>query len=125
MLANRRRFLIGTVALLAAPAIVKASNLMPVSDWSRLPLYWGDGIHDDTPYIQASLDALPPGGWLSFGGQKLFTMTPVDFSRCMYNYVDLRNCITSNFSVKVNLGRSNYINLARDRPNGSVTEPSL
>lgn len=37
----RRRFLIGALSLLAAPAIVKVTNLMPVKVWRPRPLYLG------------------------------------------------------------------------------------
>lgn len=54
---SRRRFLFGAAVLLAAPAIAKASSLMPISTapW-RAPKLWGDGIHDDTAAIQWMLD---------------------------------------------------------------------
>ena len=45
MLIARRRFLIGSAALLCAPAIVQASNLMPVRAIDRLDgwdLVWHD-----------------------------------------------------------------------------------
>lgn len=53
---DRRSFLRG---LIAAPAIVAASSLMPVSarllaDWP--PKLWGDGIHDDTAALQWLMD---------------------------------------------------------------------
>jgi len=43
---NRRSFLTACLATLSAPAIVRASSLMPLS--VRLPILWGDGLHDDT-----------------------------------------------------------------------------
>jgi polygalacturonase len=52
---SRRRFLFGAAALLAAPAIAKASNLMPISVL-KPPKLWGDGIHDDTAAIQHFID---------------------------------------------------------------------
>lgn len=51
---NRRRFLFGAAALLAAPAIARASSLMPVSVLN--PVLWGDGFHDDTTAIQRLID---------------------------------------------------------------------
>lgn len=35
---SRRGFLLGLSALIAAPAIVRASSLMPFSDWDRLEI---------------------------------------------------------------------------------------
>lgn len=43
---SRRGFIGGLGAILAAPAIVKASSLMPVR--ALVPTLYGDGIHDDT-----------------------------------------------------------------------------
>lgn len=120
---NRRRFLFGAAALLAAPAIARASSLMPVSDWSRLPLYWGDGVHDDTPYIQAALDKLAPGHNMTFVARPHYTLTPLDFSRCTYNVIDLRDCFEETVLWKENIGRANYINLTWT-PTGIFASPS-
>lgn len=68
---SRRRFLIGAAALLAAPAIAEASNLMPISVL-KPPKLWGDGIHDDTDALQWRADhaklydheVVPPGSYL-------------------------------------------------------------
>lgn len=57
MAVTRRGLLTGLGAFLAAPAIVRASNLMPVKDW--LPRIIGDGIHDDWEGLQAALNGEP------------------------------------------------------------------
>lgn len=52
---QRRSFLGAMLAAAAAPAIIRASSLMPVSvrrDWFTL---YGDGVTDDTAAIQALL----------------------------------------------------------------------
>jgi hypothetical protein len=55
---SRRGFLAGLAALVAAPAIVRVSSIMPVkavpplSKWYTL---WGDGVHDDTAGVDAML----------------------------------------------------------------------
>lgn len=54
---NRRGFMGSILALGLAPAIVRASSLMPVI--ARIPdslILYGDGIHDDTKAMQAFLD---------------------------------------------------------------------
>ena len=54
---DRRSFLTG---LLAAPAVVLTPGLlMPVRAWDESPVFLGDGVHDDTPAIQAALDGKP------------------------------------------------------------------
>lgn len=55
---NRRGFLLGVTSLLAAPAIVRASSLMPLASYM-----------DDTSYIQSLINAggivrLPKGHWI-------------------------------------------------------------
>lgn len=52
---SRRRFLFGAAALIAAPAIAKAANLMPISVL-KPPKLWGDGIHDDTEALQTYIE---------------------------------------------------------------------
>lgn len=74
---NRRSFLRG---LIAAPAVVAASHIMPVraflieeppadgvcflgnqyvSTQSVVPILWGDGVHDDSDGLQALLNSEP------------------------------------------------------------------
>lgn len=57
---KRRSFLIGLGALVAAPAIVRATSIMPVR---VVPLYipeiYGDGLRDDTAGLQALLNGEP------------------------------------------------------------------
>lgn len=48
---SRRGFLFGAAAVALAPAIVRASNLMPISVL-KPPRLWGDGIHDDTEALE-------------------------------------------------------------------------
>ena len=62
----RRGFLAGSGGLLMAPAIVKAEALMRIAP----PLYWGDGLHDDTAALQAMLDRAGQAG------RATFTMPP-------------------------------------------------
>jgi hypothetical protein len=51
---QRRGFLAGLGALLAAPAVIRTPGLlMPVK---RQLILWGDGIHDDTAALQAMVD---------------------------------------------------------------------
>lgn len=50
---TRRTLLTGLGAIIAAPAIVRASSLMPVKAWRTMPMLWGDGVHDDTAALQA------------------------------------------------------------------------
>jgi hypothetical protein len=50
---SRRGVLLGLGAMMAAPALVRASSLMPVV--SHLVL-WNNGVHDDTAAFQAVLD---------------------------------------------------------------------
>lgn len=72
---DRRGFLRG---LFAAPAIVAASSLMPVSAKLLLdlpPKLWGDGIHDDTAALQALLDGVRPGGSVNLNGIYRVTRT--------------------------------------------------
>src|SRR5260221_4715067 len=54
---NRRSLLIGLGSALLAPAIVRASSLMPVRE--SVPILWGDGIRDDSEGLQACLDRKP------------------------------------------------------------------
>lgn len=54
---NRRSLLIGLGSALLAPAIVRASSLMPLREY--VPILWGDGIHDDSDGLQACLDRKP------------------------------------------------------------------
>lgn len=57
---SRRGFLFGaTAALLAAPAIARASSLMPCS---VPPVFWGDGIHDDSAALQWEIDRAERAG---------------------------------------------------------------
>lgn len=61
----RRGFLFGLAAAMAAPAIVRASALMPVKPWARI--LYGDGVHDDADAINALTWGEPvvfPGGAL-------------------------------------------------------------
>ena len=59
MTVSRRSFMGALLAAACAPAIVKASSLMPIYvPKIILPSYltlWGDGLHDDQPAIQALL----------------------------------------------------------------------
>lgn len=55
MISSRRGFLFGAAAVALAPAIVRASNLMPISVL-KPPRLWGDGIHDDTEALQHLID---------------------------------------------------------------------
>lgn len=50
---SRRKFLISLTAAFAAPAIVKATSLMPIRAY--LATIYGDGIHDDAEGINALL----------------------------------------------------------------------
>lgn len=52
---QRRTFLGALAGLIAAPAVVKAAGIMPVSV-ERIPRLWGDGIHDDTEALQWLID---------------------------------------------------------------------
>ncbi len=54
----RRTFLTGIAGVIAAPAIVRASSLMPVR--TIPPTLWGDGIHDDTAALQWLLNSGKP-----------------------------------------------------------------
>lgn len=54
----RRSFVAGLAALIAAPAVVKAADLMQLP---RRPVLWGDGLHDDTAALQWVLDNAPDG----------------------------------------------------------------
>lgn len=72
---NRRGFLGG---LLAAPAVITTSGLlMPVRAWAETdvwqaaPVFWGDGVHDDTAAIQAALDGKPFRNGNLYGGRRL------------------------------------------------------
>jgi len=60
MTTTRRGFLGAMLAACAAPAIVKASSLMPIYVPKIIaPPYltlWGDGVHDDTLALQAMID---------------------------------------------------------------------
>lgn len=81
---NRRGFLAGVIALAAAPAIVRADSLMKVVV-PRLPKLWGDGVHDDTAYLQALLDKagkvqLPSGIFLVSAPLILRSNTDLDGS---------------------------------------------
>lgn len=49
---TRRGVLAGLVSLVAAPAIVQAANLMPVSGPVNPFRFHGDGIGDDHPWLQ-------------------------------------------------------------------------
>lgn len=60
MIPTRRLFFLGAAALVAAPSLVRASSLMPVSVWDRQPRYYGDGIHSDAPHLQWVLDHADP-----------------------------------------------------------------
>lgn len=51
---TRRSILTGIAALIATPAIVRASNLMPIK--SYIPILYGDGIHCDADAIMACLN---------------------------------------------------------------------
>jgi hypothetical protein len=69
---SRRGFLGALLAAAAAPAIVKASSLMPIYVPKIItPAYmtlWGDGVHDDTLAMQALLSG---GLVMSAGGMLL------------------------------------------------------
>ena len=77
---SRRIFLGG---LLAAPAIVRASSLMPI--WTPKPfILWADGVHDDHPGLQAWFNGLPviradgrPLGNRLYGGNFLLRSTVI------------------------------------------------
>lgn len=59
MLTTRRRFLGAILATCVAPAIVRASSLMPLvvrADVAPGLILYADGIHDDTAALQALLD---------------------------------------------------------------------
>lgn len=63
---TRRGFLRGVLAAGAAPAIVKASRLMPIYvPRPQLLTLWGDGAHDDTAALQALINGQP----VLFNGQ--------------------------------------------------------
>lgn len=47
---NRRSFLIGSVGLLAAPAIVRASSIMPVRAWR--PAKWRELLYADSEWFR-------------------------------------------------------------------------
>jgi hypothetical protein len=51
---HRRNLFLG---LLAAPAVVRASSLMPI--YAPPLVLYGDGVHDDTEALQAYLDGKP------------------------------------------------------------------
>ena len=54
---SRRGFLGAMLAVAAAPAIVKASSLMPIYvPKPAILTLWGDGVHDDTLALQALID---------------------------------------------------------------------
>lgn len=64
---HRRSLLTAALAALAAPAIVRADSLMRLPP-RRLPVLWGDGLHDDTAALQLLIDnargqyvEFPPG----------------------------------------------------------------
>lgn len=52
---SRRGFLSGLAAALAAPAVIRVAELMPVKVWR--PILVGDGIADDTEALQAFINA--------------------------------------------------------------------
>lgn len=58
---TRRGFLLGALAVLATPAIVRASSLDPIQDIYKVRTHtlWGDGIHDDGAAIDAYMRGLP------------------------------------------------------------------
>lgn len=54
---SRRLFLGASASILGAPAIVRASSLMPV--YTRPLFIFGDGFHDDAPGLEAYLAGRP------------------------------------------------------------------
>jgi hypothetical protein len=54
---TRRGFLGAVLALAAAPAIVKASSLMPI--YVPKLVLWGDGVTDDSAALQAFIGGSP------------------------------------------------------------------
>lgn len=73
MINNRRRFLFGAAALLAAPAIARASSLMPVSMLN--PILWGDGVHDDAPALQRIIDRGIRNGFVSLPHEGMYRIS--------------------------------------------------
>lgn len=61
MLISRRRLFIGAAALAAAPSIVRASSLMPISVLDICPPFYGDGIRSDLPHLQWLTRHAKPG----------------------------------------------------------------
>ena len=55
---NRRWFSLGLASALAAPAVVGSGVLMPLRG-IRLPMIYGDGIHDDTAGLNALIAGEP------------------------------------------------------------------
>ena len=65
---NRRGFLGAILATAAAPAIIKASALMPIYvPRPEILTLWGDGIHDDA----AALQAFVSGGVVNYMGKHI------------------------------------------------------
>ncbi len=71
MLIRRRQFLIGLSAVICAPAIVRASNLMPVRaddpliDWIQYQNYPFGTARPETDYISGSFEFIPRRAKLS------------------------------------------------------------
>lgn len=62
---ERRSFLTGLIALVAAPAIVRAGSLMPVKQMIGVPEYEGPIF---TPSLHVLYGDLKIGDWITFSG---------------------------------------------------------
>lgn len=66
---NRRGFLTGALGLLAGPAIVRATSIMPVSAWAPVPRYRLWRATGGGPFLACgdwgALRREPPRGWFA------------------------------------------------------------
>lgn len=99
-LLDRRALLTGISALLCAPAIVRASSLMPIR--SLVPILWLDGIHDDTEALAAFNAFLPCKVSSSFRGiahrsKDLILFKDADF--CVPNGLEMETTHAARFDI--------------------------
>lgn len=113
---TRRSFLGGAIALIAAPAIVRASSLMPIKVWEPEYLWLSrEVLHDHDPNLLRRVwDALSgQGGYDPYterlGGHSHLDMFVVPNSK------RVRNLLKSNGLETIDAGHARYF-LPRERP---------
>lgn len=54
-----RRTLLARAGAVMAVAAIAPSTFARAASWNAMPILWGDGVHDDSPGLQALIDGKP------------------------------------------------------------------